>query len=179
MVESTGTPPIRARPPVHGIDFGRIEEAVRAAERRTRGEIRVALSRFYFWGDVTRAAERAFAHLRMDRTRERNGVLIFVAPWRRRFAIIGDSGIHARVTPGFWDQLVGPLAEAFRAGDPNGGLVRAIDAVAEQLAACFPPEPADASSDDSRGDASNDGGGLHRVNQLPDSVAFDPGRRRD
>ena len=62
-------------------------------------------ARFYFWGDVRRAAERAFARLRIDRTREHNGVLIFVAPWRRRFAILGDEGIHRRVEDGFWDAI--------------------------------------------------------------------------
>ena len=143
---------------VHGIDTAAVEAAVRAAELHTTGEIRVALARFYFWGDVRRAAERAFVRLGIDRTRAHNGVLIFVAPWRRRFAILGDAGLHQRVGAAFWEQLAPPLAAAFRAGDLTGGLLRTIAAIGQRLAVEFPVETA-------RGD-----------NQLPDSVAL-PGSR--
>jgi uncharacterized membrane protein len=145
---------------VHGIDLGAVERAVREAERRTTGEIRVAVSRFYFWGDVRRAAERAFDRLGMRGTRERNGVLIFVAPWRRRFAILGDVGVCDRVAPDFWQTLVGPLGQAFRAGDATGGLARAIAAVGDQLAARFPADTAT------------------NPNQLSDTVALDAPRHR-
>lgn len=149
-----------ARALVHGIDVDAVERAVRAAESRTTGEIRVALSRFYFWGDVRRAAARAFDRLGMRRTRARNGVLIFVAPWRRRFAILADDGVCGRVAPEFWHGLVGPLSEAFRVGDATGGLARAIAAVGDQLAAHFPA-----------GTAAN-------PNELSDSVALDQPRHR-
>src|SRR5450432_2982296 len=102
---------------VHGIDVRAVEAAVRAAEQRTSGEIRVALARFHFWGDVRRAAERAFRSLKMDRTRHRNGVLIYVAPRRREFAVVGDIGIHARVESTFWAELAGKLSVAFKADD--------------------------------------------------------------
>lgn len=147
---------------VHGIDTAVVEEAVRAAEARTTGEIRVALARFYFWGDVRRAAGRAFGRLGMDRTRERNGVLIFVAPRRRGFAILGDEGIHQRVEPTFWDELARPLGEAFAARDLTGGLVRTIAAIGVRLAVEFPAGVAGAADS----------------NQLPDSVAVPGGRGR-
>jgi uncharacterized membrane protein len=138
---------------VHGIDVSAVEQAVREAERRTTGEVRVALSRFYFWGDVRRAAARAFDRLGMRRTRDRNGVLIFVAPWRRRFAIVGDEALGGRVAPDFWRGLADDLGQAFRAGDGTGGLARAIAAVGDQLARHFPAEPGD------------------NPNELPDTVA--------
>ncbi len=142
---------------VHGIDTAAVERAIVAAERGTTGEIRVALSRFYFWGDVRRAASRAFARLRMNRTREHNAVLIFVAPWRRRFAILGDDGIHRRVEDGFWDAIAVALAQAFQARDLTGGLVRAIEAIGSRLAVHFPVPP---------GTGGN-------PNELPDHVALD------
>ena len=142
---------------VHGIDTAAVEHAIAAAERTTTGEIRVALSRFYFWGDVRRAAERAFTRLRMNRTREHNGVLIFVAPWRRRFAILGDEGIHRRVEDGFWDAIAAALGQAFHGGDLTGGLVRAIDSIGARLAVHFPVPPG------------TDG----NPNELPDHVALD------
>jgi uncharacterized membrane protein len=145
---------------VHGIDVDAVERAVREAEGHTTGEIRVALARFYFWGDVRRAAARTFERLGMRRTRQRNGVLIFVAPWRRRFAILGDDGLRDRVAPEFWQGLVGPLAEAFRVGDATGGLARAVAAVGAELAAHFPA-----------------GGGGANPNELSDTVALDQPRR--
>jgi uncharacterized membrane protein len=123
------------------IDTDRIEEAIRTAEKRTSGEIRVAVSAL-FWGDVFRAAERAFERLGMHRTRERNGVLLFVVPARRRFVVLGDSGIHDKVGQPFWDEVSRAMAECFRRGDFTAGLVRAIEVVAEQLSTHFPYDSA-------------------------------------
>ena len=95
-----------ARPRVvQGIDLDRVEAAIRSAERRTSGQVRVAVARFSFWGSVRRAADAAFARLRMNRTRRRNAVLLFVAPRLRKFAVIGDAGIHERVSDAFWDRI--------------------------------------------------------------------------
>jgi uncharacterized membrane protein len=142
---------------VHGIDTARVEAAIRQAEVRTSGELRVAISRFYFWGDVRRAAEGAFVRLHMRRTRHRNGVLILVAPRRRRFAIVGDAGIAAHTETRFWSEIATVMSGQFRAGDLTGGLERAIAAIGERLATHFPP-------DTGRG-----------ANELPDAVVIDGG----
>jgi uncharacterized membrane protein len=130
-------------PSFHGIDVGRVEAAIRAAEQRTSAELRVAISRFYFWGNVRRAAEATFAHVHMDRTRHRNGVLVFVAPRLRRFAIVADVGLQDRVPAGFWDGVARALGDAFRHGDRTGGLERALAAIGAALAPHFPREPDD------------------------------------
>ena len=127
---------------VQGIDLGRVEEAIRAVERRTSGQVRVAVARFYFWGDVRRAANAAFARLRMHRTRRRNAVLLFVAPRRRRFPVIGDAGIHEHVSDRFWSQISELLQTDFRTGDLTSGIERAIATIGDRLAEHFPPDPA-------------------------------------
>ena len=126
---------------VQGIDLDRIEAAIRSAERRTSGQIRVAVARFYFWGSVRRAADAAFARLRMSQTRRRNAVLLFVAPRLRRFAVIGDAGIHERVNDEFWSQISDALQADFRGGDLTAGLLHAIDTIGDRLAEHFPPDP--------------------------------------
>jgi uncharacterized membrane protein len=126
---------------VHGIDLGRIEAAIQSAERRTSGQIRVAVARFYFWGSVRRAADAAFVRLRMNQTRRRNAVLLFVAPRLHRFAVIGDAGIHARVNDEFWSQISDALQADFRGGDLTAGLLHAVDTIGERLAEHFPPDP--------------------------------------
>lgn len=135
--------PATGHPPrvVHGIDLDRIEAAIQSVERLTSGQIRVAVARFYFWGDVRRAADAAFVRLRMNRTRRRNGVLLFIAPRRCRFAVIGDAGIHDRVSDGFWRQISEVLQTDFRSGDLTTGLERAIGTIGARLAEHFPPDP--------------------------------------
>lgn len=122
---------------LRAIDVARIEDAIRQAERRTSGEIRVSVSGF-FWGDVRRVAERAFARLGMTATRDRNGVLFFIVPARRRFVVLGDEGLHARVGQEFWERVAAAVSGHLRDGDFTLGLVRGIEAVGGQLALHFP-----------------------------------------
>lgn len=122
---------------LRAIDVARVEDAIRQAERQTSGEIRVSVSGF-FWGDVRRVAERAFARLGMTATRERNGMLFFIVPSRRRFVVLGDEGLHARVGQEFWERVAAAVSGHLRDGDFTLGLVRGIEAVGEQLALHFP-----------------------------------------
>src|SRR5512137_531856 len=119
------------------IDDDRVKAAIVAAERETSGEIRVSISRF-FWGSVRHAAEKAFARMGMRATRDRNGILFFVVPSRRRFVVLGDEGIHQKVGQDFWDALVLAMAGDFKAGKFNEGLVRGIEECGRLLAAHFP-----------------------------------------
>jgi len=125
---------------LRAIDPQRIEEAIRQAEQRTSGEIRVSVSRF-FWGNVRRVGEQAFARMGMTATRKRNGILFFFVPARRCFVVLGDEGIHAKVGADFWERIAAAVSERFRAGDFTGGLVHGIETVGEQLALHFPRDP--------------------------------------
>jgi uncharacterized membrane protein len=119
------------------IDKDRIKQAIQKAERRTSGEIRVSLSPL-FWGDVRKAAERAFERLGMTATKDRNAVLFFVVPARHRFVVLGDHGIHEKVGQEFWHRIARTLAEKFMQSDFTGGIVAGIEAVGEGLAKHFP-----------------------------------------
>ena len=126
---------------LRAIDSTQIEESIRDAERKTSGEIRVSVSRF-FWGDVRRVADHAFTRLGMRATRDRNGILFFIVPARRRFVILGDDGIHAKVGPEFWERVAAAVSDHLKGGDFTLGLVRGIETVGEQLALHFPFDPA-------------------------------------
>lgn len=119
------------------IDDDRIKAAIAAAEQQTSGEIRVSVSRF-FWGNVRRAAEKAFTRLGMRATQDRNGILFFIVPSRHAFAIIGDEGIHQKVGQDFWNKLVVSTSKDFMAGKFNEGLVAGIAECGRLLAAHFP-----------------------------------------
>jgi uncharacterized membrane protein len=119
------------------IDKHRVKQAIHKAERRTSGEIRVCVARL-FWGDVLKAANKTFERLNMHATKDRNAVLFFIVPARRRFAVLGDHGIHGRVGQEFWRQVVHILSERFKQGDFTGGVVGGIETVGEELAKHFP-----------------------------------------
>jgi uncharacterized membrane protein len=135
------------------LDVERVRHAIKEAEKLTSGEIRVSVSR-YFWGRVQPVAERAFRRLGMARTKQRNGVLFFIVPSRKRFVVLGDEGIHAKVGQEFWEKIAAAMTEYFRKGDFTDGLVRGIETAAEALAVHF---PFDATTD---------------VNELPDDIDF-------
>lgn|GEM_PF-68237 len=122
------------------VDRELVRQAIIAAELGTSGEIRVSLAPF-FWGNVRKAAERAFVRLGMTNTRDRNGILFFVVPSRRAFVVLGDAGIHARVGQQFWDDLARILATHFKHAEFTAGLVAAISLAGEQLANYFPYQP--------------------------------------
>lgn len=139
------------------VDAGRVEAAIRDAERLTSGEVRVSVSTF-FWGSVRSTAEKAFVRLRMQETEARNGVLFFVVPSRRTFVILGDIGVHAKVGQEFWDGVAAAVSKKFREGDFTGGLMSGIAEVGERLREHFPRDPhADR-------------------NELPDAVDFGGGQ---
>jgi len=135
------------------LDLDKIHAAIKNAEKVTSGEIRVSVSPF-FWGKIRPVAERAFHRLKMDATKDRNGILFFVVPSRRRFVVLGDAGIHARVGQEFWNDVAATLSAEFRKGRFQEGLLRGIALAGEKLAATFPYDAA-----------------IDR-NELPDDVDF-------
>lgn len=119
------------------VDAKRIEDAIRHAEQQTSGEICVSVSRL-FWGSVESAAQKAFERMGMTHTKDRNGILFFVVPSRRKFVVLGDAGIHEKVGQVFWQSVAEAVSTKFKTGDFTGGLVHGIEAVGEQLATHFP-----------------------------------------
>ncbi len=137
----------------HAINDAQIVEAIHLAEAKTSGQIRVFVSR-HAVGDALVAAQGQFERLEMQRTRERNGVLIFVAPRSQRFAVYGDTSIHEKCGEPFWQALRDEMVPHFKAGQFTEGLVHAIGKCGDLLAAHFPPTATTA-------------------NELPDAVAHD------
>ena len=114
-----------------------IIEAIVKAERNTSGEIRVHLEATTNLDPYKRAQE-VFHFLKMDNTKEDNGVLIYVAVEDRKFAICGDKGIHRAVPEGFWDSTKDIILSHFRKGEFKEGLVAGILKAGQELNAHFP-----------------------------------------
>jgi uncharacterized membrane protein len=115
----------------------RIIQTIREAERLTSGEIRVHLERDYE-GAILGAASRTFFSLGMERTKDRNGVLIFISPPRKDFAIFGDRSINAAVPPHFWEEVRDVMQQNFRQGMFAEGVCQGVKMAGEKLQAYFP-----------------------------------------
>ncbi|GAB2788687.1 putative membrane protein [Hymenobacter luteus] len=128
--------------------------AIRQAELRTSGEIRVHLEDTCPTPEPLDRAAQVFAELGMHRTAQRNGVLFYLAWQSRQFAVIGDAGINAAVPDDFWETAKESVLQQFRADKYAAGLEQGIRMVGEQLRRYFPYN------------AAND------QNELDDSISF-------
>jgi uncharacterized membrane protein len=127
--------------------------SVREAEAETSGEIRVHIETS-LKGDVLDRAAWLFKKLGMHKTAERNGVLFYLAVNDKKFAILGDAGINAKVPAGFWDDISELLTTNFKEGRFTEGLSEGIRLAGEHLKTHFPHR-------------------LDDVNELPDEISFD------
>jgi uncharacterized membrane protein len=133
---------MRTKTFVGKLEHARIVKAIAAAEEKTSGEIRVYIKRGAV-EDAVAAARAEFEKLGMAATRHRNGVLIFVAPRRQKFAVVGDAGIHERCGDAFWEQLVASMQAHFKAENFTDAVIHAIERTGALLAEHFPREPGD------------------------------------
>jgi uncharacterized membrane protein len=127
--------------------------SVKEAELETSGEIRVHIETS-LKGDVLDRSAWLFKKMGMDKTAEHNGVLFYLAVSDRKFAIIGDAGINAKVPAGFWDEISELLKKNFKEGKFTEGLSEGIIMAGAQLKTHFPHR-------------------LDDINELPDEISFD------
>jgi uncharacterized membrane protein len=115
-----------------------IIEAIRSSEKRTSGEIRVFVeSRCRFVDAIDRAAE-LFFRLKMERTDDRNAVLIYVAMKDQQLAVFGDENIHKKVGHEFWNATVKKMLADFDKQNIANGIRQCVTDVGESLHFHFP-----------------------------------------
>ena len=111
--------------------------AIKEAEAKSSGEIRVHLTKCCD-GSPEEAGAKLFEKLGMTRTAERNGILIYLALKSRKFAILGDRGIHEKVGADFWYAIRDAMQEEFRRGEFVKGLLHGIQTCGAKLGRYFP-----------------------------------------
>jgi len=112
-------------------------QTIKVAEKNTSGEIRVHIEKTSDKPPVDRALE-VFHLLKMNETQLKNGVLLYVAIESKQFAIIGDEGIHNKVTSSFWDTTKEIVLSHFARKEFAKGLELGILEVGEKLKNYFP-----------------------------------------
>lgn len=116
-----------------------IIEAIKQAERRTSGEIRLHLEDTCS-EDVLDHTAFLFEKLNMHKTKHRNGVLFYVSVKDHQFAILGDRGINEKVPTDFWDSVKTAVLHEFVLGNYLKGLIDGIDMAGDKLRRFFPIE---------------------------------------
>jgi uncharacterized membrane protein len=116
-----------------------VVDAIRTAEAQTSGEIRVVITSRWILRPEHHAWQ-LFERLEMTRTRHRNGTLIVLFTRRRRFVVLGDSGLHGILKPGYWDGIAAAMTELLREGRKLDAITTAIRMLGETMAGHWPPE---------------------------------------
>lgn len=110
---------------------------IKEAEKNTSGEIRLFIEDDCGENVLDRAAF-IFKELEMHKTKERNGVLFYLATDSRQFAILGDQGIHSKVEKDFWHAIKHQMQNYFTEGNFLKGLTIGIKMSGDALKKYFP-----------------------------------------
>jgi uncharacterized membrane protein len=124
------------------LEHDRIAKAIATVEATTSGEIRVFIQRGNV-ADAVSSARDQFERLGMAQTRERNAVLIFVAPRAQKFAVIGDRGVYETCGEPFWEALTQAMRPHFQAQNFTDAIVHAVREAGSLLTQHFPRRPDD------------------------------------
>jgi len=116
----------------------RIVDAIRKSEKMTSGEVRVFIeSRCSYVDAIDRAAE-LFFRLGMERTDDRNGVLVYIAMKDRQLAVFGDENIHKKVGNEYWNNEVQKMIQQFNKDNYAEGIRQIVLDIGEALTMYFP-----------------------------------------
>lgn len=124
------------------LDDHKVVDAIAEAESKSSGEIRVFVSHEMPL-DPLLAAETQFLKLGMDKTRERNGVLLYFSPRSQQFAVFGDRGIHEKCGTDFWQDIAAGISADLKAGRFTEAVIEAVKRIGDVLAKHFPRSPDD------------------------------------
>lgn len=131
-----------------------IVKAIRQAEKRTSGEVRVFVeSRCRYMDAIDRAAELFFS-LKMEKTEDRNAVLVYVAMKDKQLAVFADEGIYKRTGQDYWQKVVNEMISTFNKDNYGRGIAECVIQIGDALTTHFPYD-----SDTDK-------------NELPDQIVF-------
>lgn len=119
-----------------------IVDAIKKAEGKTSGEIRVFVTRQAVYHPLGEG-RRVFEKIGMMETKKRNGVLFFIAPKTRRFSVIFDVGVEKKCGSSFWHQVTNEMSYYFEKDAYTFALVAGIKLAGKILADHFPSCPED------------------------------------
>ncbi len=120
----------------------RISNKIKEMEANTSGEIRVSIKEKKPFNkrkhEIKVLAQEEFYRLKMDSTRDRTGIIIFILLREKQFYILADSGINEKVEQNTWDKIRDLMQEKFQKGFFSEGILLGIEKVGIELNQHFP-----------------------------------------
>jgi len=87
-------------------------------------------------------------------TRDKTGVLIFIAVWERQIVIIPDRGVESAIPPGEWKKIQQSFRGVFQANNPSHSLLEKLEGLQTLFSRYVPQVEGD-------------------INELPDNLEID------
>lgn len=112
--------------------------AVRNAECRTSGEVRVFVENRCRYMDAIDRAREIFIKLKMNETNDRNAVLVYVAMKDKQLAIFGDEAIDRKLGVDYWRAEVKKMIDNFNKENYAEGIQVVVTDIGEALTKLFP-----------------------------------------
>ncbi len=123
-------------------------------EKKTSGEIRVCikkrrgfLEKKYTPRDI---ALKEFVKLKMNKTKDKTGILFFLIFDEKKFEIIADEGINSKISPDYWNEISDRIKNHFMSKNYLEGIIQGIAEMGEVLVKEFPCK------DDDKNELSNE-----------------------
>jgi uncharacterized membrane protein len=116
----------------------RVVEAIRVAEKQTSGEVRVYIESKNRYVDPMDRATEVFYNLKMDKTDNRNAVLLYIAMKDKQLALFGDEGIYNATGKDYWNNAVKEMIANFSTHHEVDGIVHCIHRIGQTLKEKFP-----------------------------------------
>ena len=113
-------------------------EAIQLAEQNTSGEIRVYVETNLGKGDALARATELFFKNKMNETKDRNGVLVYVAVKDKKLAIYADQAIYERMGIEFWYSQVQEMTTHFKSMNYVLGISAVVKEIGQALRTHFP-----------------------------------------
>jgi len=124
---------------ISALDEKRLRDAIANAESKSTGQLRIFISSQKA-PDPLATGTKHFQRLGMHKTKHRNAILLFIAPHSHTFAIVGDTAIHEKCGPAFWDTLRDEMTAHLKERRYTDALVQAATKAGELLAIHFPAD---------------------------------------
>ncbi len=88
--------------------------------------------------EIREEAINCFYNERLHRTRDANGILVFISVFESRVGILADSGINEKIDPHTWQEIIDELSGRIAKNNRCDVLCQAIERIGTILQDHFP-----------------------------------------
>jgi len=109
-----------------------IIDTIKETEKKTSIEIRIHIESSCKENIFDHAAY-VFKKLKMHKTKQRTGILLYLALQDKKYAILGDIGVNQYVNNTFWEILCNDLKKDFENENFSEGIIKSIIRCGKEL----------------------------------------------